>query len=431
MIPRPAVAPSPPWAFPLPAVTTLGNGLAVWAYDLPGQYIVTCDLVLELPINAEPPGADGLATLAVRALDEGTTAHPGPAFAAALEDVGAQFTGLVGASTTQCLLDLPYSSLGDGLALLAEAVRSPEYADDDIERIKANRLAEIEQQEAHGSYVAGVALRRDLVAPELRLGRPTGGDAAGVAAITPEQIRAWRAAHYGPAGATLIVAGDLTGIDAAAVAAQAFAGWEPAPVTVRPDVARPGTPTRRLIQRPGAVQADIRLGWYGVDQADPRWADLQVATAIMGGLFTSRANTRLREDLGLTYGVSMSTRPYRSGGLVEFAVSTRTDAAAEVIAETLALLRADPGFTQAEVDDAAGHLSLSAPLGFDTAETVAGQAANLAAGRLGLDHVTATLRRYAEVTPDSAMAAYTALVDPDRAGIVVVADGDVTIPPWP
>jgi len=426
MIPRPDILPSQPWTFPLPTLTPLDNGLTVWTYDLPGQFILSCDLVLELPLNAEPHGLDGVATIAVRSLDEGTQTHPGPEFAQVLEETGAQFNGLVGLSTTQCLLDLPYDGLEEGLALLAEAVTTPGLAEEDVNRIKANRLAEIEQQESRGSFQASAALRQSLLADHLRISRPAGGVWDCVGSVQPEDVTRFHQAHYRAEGATLIIAGDLTGIDAVGFAERAFGEWNPSSTPVEPDQIAPGIPQRRLIHREGAVQADIRMGWYGIDRHDPRWAGLQVALAIMGGMFSSRLNTTLREERGYTYGVSMNSHPFRSGGIIDMSTSTRTSAARDLIEEACEILRVTTPFTTEEVEQAIGYLTLSAPLAFDTAEAVASQAATLAAARLDLDHVTTSLADLRRVTPADAMRAYTELIDPNQASIVVVGDSGHT-----
>ena len=421
MTPRPSVRPGPDWAFPIPEVTSLDTGLQVWTYDLPGQFILSCDLVLELPLNAEPAGLDGVATIAVRSLDEGTVSHPGPGFARALESVGAQFNGLVGLSTTQCLLDLPYDGLAEGLCLMAEAVTTPALDEADVTRITANRLAEIEQQQSHGSYVASSALRRCLLADHLRISRPAGGTWESVNALCPSDVVSFHDAAYTPAGATMIIAGDLRGIDAVDAVSRAFGGWSHCAEPFTPDMIAPGVMSRALVHRDGAVQADIRMGWYGIDRHDSRWAGLQVASAIMGGMFNSRLNTVLREERGYTYGVSMNSHPFRCGGIIDLATSTRTSAAPDLIADALRILAAAP-FTQEEVDQAIGYLTLSAPLSFDTAESVSSQAATLAAARLPLDHVTTSLAALRDVTPTTAYESYLSLVDPAQASIIVVAD---------
>jgi predicted Zn-dependent peptidase len=401
-------------------VSSLDNGMSVWAYDLPGQYILSCYLVLDLPLNAE--AIDGVGTVAIRCLDEGTHSHPGESFAETLGAVGGQFHGLVGNSTTQILLDVPQSRLAQALPLYAEAVREPLFEADAIERVIGNRLAEIEQQEAHGSAVASRALRQTLLAPGLRMGRPSGGTIATVERLTRDNV----AEHhllYSPRGAVLIVAGDLSGsADVHSLVEEAFGTWNPDVTPTVPEVPAPGTPRRATIRRPGAVQVDVRMGWYGVGHLDERWAPLQVALAIMGGSFMSRLNSVLREERGYTYGISMYPRPFRTGGTIEVSTSTRTDAAAALVDEGLEILAARKPFTEEETAAAIGYLVGSTPLSLDTAEAVASQGATIAAARLPLNYVDTILADLAAVTPEAATAAYRSLVIPEKATVITVGD---------
>jgi predicted Zn-dependent peptidase len=358
----------------------------------------------------------------VRTLDEGTITHPSSEYAIALEEVGATFHGMVGFSTTQCLLDLPYDSLYQGLGLLAEAVTSPAYADEDVHRIQANRLFEIEQQESRGSFLASAALRKSLLNSDLRISRPAGGSHEQVSRLTRKDVYDYHRKFYSPEGATLIISGDLRSVDVMDAVNNGFSTWNPTTETRIPQVSSPGSAQSHLIHREGSVQSDIRLGWFGIDRKDPRWPALQVALAIMGGTFNSRLNTALREEKGYTYGVSMNAHPFRQYGTIDVATSTRTSTTADLIAYAKEILKADTPFTEDEVRDAIGYLTLSAPLALDTADAVAAQAATIAAAQLDLDHVSTSLATLNLVTPKSAMEAFKDLVDPEKVTTIVVGD---------
>lgn len=417
---RPALGPIRAWHSPQPDVRQLDNGLTVWAYHLPGQYIATAALVLELPINAEV--TDGLALLTVRCLDEGTRAHRGVGFTEALESLGGQFHGLVGQSTTQCSIDVPVTHLGPALALLAEAVRFPELSDDVVERVRDNRLAEIDQQLAHGGVVASHALRRAVLADGLRLARPLGGTAQSVGSLTPAAVRQFQAGHYRPDQAVLIVAGDLSQVDLAGAVDASLADWARVPGLVLPESPRPGSGGHHVIVRPGAVQTDLKLGWYGIDRSDPAWAPLQVGVTIMGGSFLSRLNATLRERRGYTYGVSLTARPFRQAGVIELTSSTQTASAQAMLDEALDILALAQPFTAEETTAAVGFLTGSVPLGLDTADAVAAQAASLAAARLPLDYVDRLLADLSQVDPEQASAAYGRLIRLDQTTVVEVGD---------
>jgi predicted Zn-dependent peptidase len=410
-------------------VTEFDNGLTLWSYDLPGQYVVSATVVLPVPLTAEPVTEEGVATLAVRALDEGTLAHPGFAYAAELEAIGAQYSGWVSSAATATQLEVPAQWLPTGLTLFAEALTSPAFDPADIDRLIANRLAELTQLQASGRQLASWLIRSTIVAAGQRAARPVGGSHATVAALSAPAVRAFHDRHYGPDQAILVVAGDLSGYDLPALAETAFGDWRRPVERLTADLIQPGQPQQRLVNRPSAVQSDIRLGWFGLDRQDPRFPAFQVAAMAMGGGFSSRLNQVLRETHGWTYDVSLSNRPFQRGGYVSLAASTQTGHTRDLIDEARRLIRLDDTFTQAEVDDAIGFLVSAAPLSYATADAVAGQAVSLASH--GLDHglVNDLFRSIAEVTPETATEVWRSVIDPDQASLVVLGDGEALAEP--
>ncbi|MDR2895338.1 MAG: insulinase family protein [Propionibacteriaceae bacterium] len=435
MRPRPDITAPLSWQFPTPQQSTLSSGIEVWHYRLPGQYVVTARLIIELPLSVEQPQLEGISSLTARCLAEGTIDHPGLSFASAIENLGAQATGAAGNSTVQVTLEAPVTSFGQALPLLAEMTMSPALADDDTDRLKVSRLAEIGQQESHGPYLASTALRQCLLGADSRLTRPAGGLSASVAALSGTEVRDFHQRHYGPRDAILVIAGDLEHDQVEAYAQASLGSWKSATSAISPAPVRPGPGRRAIIDRPGAVQADLAFGWFGIDQADRRWAALQVACTIVGGSFTSRINHRLREELGYTYGVSLEAMPFRQGGLIYLTAATRTEVALAAVAEIMDLLALKQAFTADEVSQAINYMRRSAPLLFDTAESVAGQAASLAAGRLPIDQVSRYLEELANVSAAQAMDAFTSLVTPASASIIAVAEAgglgaSETTAPW-
>lgn len=78
-----------PWAFPAPERSQLPNGLTLLTSHRPGQQVVAVEINLVAPLDAEPAGLDGVATIMARALSEGTDTLDAEEFAAELERCGA------------------------------------------------------------------------------------------------------------------------------------------------------------------------------------------------------------------------------------------------------------------------------------------------------------------------------------------------------
>lgn len=418
------------WRYPMPEESFLDNGIRVLVHQMPGQQVISAALQLDVPLGLEPRSLEGVGTICARVLDEGSAAYPGDRFAEVLETTGAALYAAQGLSGLQAMVDVPARRLGPALELLAEAVRRPELNASDIERQVALRLAEIEQLRANSAQLASIGFRGLVFDPKTRANRMAGGNSDTVAAITPEAVVAFHRAHYGPRGATLILAGDFTE-DPLPLAAAALGDWSvPDQAAADHPAAVPGDPSAVLLHRPGAVQADIRLGGFGIDRGDARWPALQVATYVVGGAFWSRLNKVLREERGYTYGVALHQAPLRSGGSYSVSGSFRTEVVAPALSEARSLLDlTDAPITEAEVRDAKNFFTGVSPLRYSTADGLADQTALLIEMGLEPQRMNDYLDGIRATTAESAAEAYRQVVDLDALSLVVVGDADALTEP--
>ena len=314
---RPAVATHGDWRFPTPTQFQLDNGLQVDAFQLPGQHVIAADLTIGTPLDQELATVEGVATMVLRTSDEGTHNHPGAQLNEVLEGCGAVYGGSVGYQTTACTLDVPSTRLAQALPLLAEVVSQPQLAVIDVARHKELRLAQIQQATANGPALAARAMRQVEYDASLRRSRATGGGIQTVPQISAADAAMFHQQWWGAQNARLTIAGDL-GPDITALIQDCFSGWQQASRTATAWTDPATRPIRRrvvhLVDRPGAVQVDLRISGIGLDRLDPGWPALQVAAVAMGGSFLSRLNRRLREELGYTYGISMGASPLRTSG---------------------------------------------------------------------------------------------------------------------
>lgn len=427
--PRPPLGEPAPWTFPLAERLTLDTGLAVQLYELPGQHVVSVGLSLDLPLTAEPRESEGVAGLLAATLDQGTRGHPGSSFADAVERCGAVLDAATGYSATQLFLDVPAGHLAEALPLLTEVLTEPQLLDADVDRERDIRLAQLKQQRANGAARADIEARAALLAPDSRESRLKTGDAATLARVTADQVRAFHADQVGPAGATLVVAGQLpAGVrEAVADALGRWAGPSRTPSAhVRP-AARPRG--AYLVDRPGAVQADVRLGRFSIDRTDPDWPALTLGVYALGGAFLSRLNAVLREEKGYTYGVQAVNSPLRLGGTTTVQGSFRTEVVGDAVGLLGGLLDvSDRPFTEAEIDDARRYITGIQPLQYATASGVCNGVLTLAAAGLPPTFVDAVRSAYASVTPESATAAVARLLPPQDLTLVVVGDAEALAP---
>jgi predicted Zn-dependent peptidase len=430
---RPQVIPPQPWAFPVPTEHVLGNGVRVLLHDLPGQYVLSLRVVVPLAVSAEPAGQEGIASMTARLLDEGTASLGSDEFAELMERHGMVLGA--GVSDGGLLVDVDVSQrhLATAAGLLTQALAEPAFPEDEVRRILRNRLAEIEQERASSAHRAGKEFSRTLWDPTDRASRPTGGTPESIGALTRDDLVEFHATHVGPDGATVVLAGDLTDVDALGVLEATLGTWSAPRHTrsARPVPPLPAADAARVVvvDRPGSVQTEIVVGRPGPDRSTPHgWAPHPVLSFVLGGSPSARIDAVLREEKGYTYGIRSTFRPRVAGGTFVTSGSVRSEVTGESVEILLGILDgARDGFTDAELRTGVDYVAMTAPGRYATADAVADESATLALEGLPGDFTTRNLRAVNALTLDDLDAAYGRVVTGEWT-VVLVGDAAQIVP---
>jgi predicted Zn-dependent peptidase len=434
--PQPTAGEARPWAFPAPGRGTLGNGLTLLRSHRPGQQVVAVEICLDAPLDAEPAGLDGIATIMARALSEGTDKHTAEEFAAELERCGATLDAHADHPGVRVSLEVPVSRLRKALGLLAEALRAPAFEDSEIERLVRNRLDEIPHETANPGRRAAKQLSKELFPASLRMSRPRQGTEETVEGIDAAAVRAFYEAYVRPATATAVIVGDLTGVDLDEVLADTLGAWTGNTAAPRPmpQVTADDTGRVVIVDRPGAVQTQLLIGRIGADRHDRVWPAQVLGTYCLGGTLTSRLDRVLREEKGYTYGVRAFAQVLRSsdpasGGatgasMLAISGSVDTESTGPALDDLWTVLRtlAAGGLTDAERDVAVQNLVGVAPLKYETAASVAATLADQVEQHLPDDFQAQLYARLAETGTVEATAAAVSAFPVDRLVTVLVGD---------
>ena len=179
---------------------------------------------------------------------------------------------------------------------------------------------------------------------------------------------------FQPANSILAVVGKFTP-DLKAKIEQGFGSWEKREVSDSkfPELTPQEGRQFRLVDKPGLVQTQIRIGSYGIKRNDSDFLALRVANTILGGAFESRLMNRIRKELGLTYSINSAFDARRDRGPFAVETFTKNATAGKTVTETLKVLedfRAS-GVTSAELDRAKGYLQGLFPAAIETPEKLA------------------------------------------------------------
>jgi predicted Zn-dependent peptidase len=427
-----AEAPTPgpvrPWSFPSWQRHRVDGG-TVLAAHLPGQQLAAVALVVDAGATTEPTGQEGVALLTARLLGEGTQVRDAFEFGVAVERLGASWHADVDWDSLRVGFDAPVTALPDAVDLLAEAVRRPAFSPTDVERVRDDRLDELRAELLQPAARASATFNAHTFAAPSRYGRPDGGDPESVAAVTDDDVRAFHAARFAPGAATLVVAGDLSRVDAADLGRRMFSGWTAGVAPVASPVVTPLDGGRRIVvvDRPGSVQSVLVIGHPGPPRAIEDYVPTTTMAIALGGMFSARLNMKLREERGFTYGASAGFGMRRHGGIFAARASVHAEPTAQAVADTVAeieRLQRD-GIDADELDQVRRYRAGVFPIQFASPYAVAGALGDLTVHGLPDDYFDRVRHQIAEVPLDAVNEAARRRLHPDRLLTVVVGDASV------
>jgi predicted Zn-dependent peptidase len=433
---RPSHTDPRPFHFPRFERQALSNGLGVIAVHLPGRALVSASLVLPAGAVDEPPERGGVTSLMARALTEGTEEHDAVGLTEAAERLGASLHAEAGWDGLSVSVDVPAERLGPALGLVAEVAQEPTFPAQDVERMRDERLNDLLQAKADPRRRADDGFVETIYAPGTPYSRPSAGLEGTVAGLDAAAAREQHASLFDPAKMTLIVGGDLeaVGEDVRSIAESRFGAWAPNPaaITPSPPMIVPARSDRivRVIHRPGSVQTEIRVGHVGLARRIPDFHAVSVMSSILGGLFNSRLNRKLREEKGYTYGAAAGFDLRRGPGpfAVRAAVNTEVTvpAIADILAELDRIREAPP--EDKELHAARDYLVGVFPLRFETPPAVVGAIAGLLIHGLPMDELDRYRPSIEAVSDADVRGAAERHIQPGQLAIVLVGDADAILP---
>ena len=428
---RPTPGDPRPYHFPPFERSILANGLTVLTVHLPGRPLVTAQLVMRNGAADEPATDAGATVLSSRALTEGTQNYDAIALIEATERLGASLHADAGWDSYTVGVEVPASRLEAALDLLVDVVAHPTFPASEVERIRDERLNDILQARADARRRADEAFASTIYRDDSPYHRPAAGTRATVAPLDRTGLeRAWTRG-LDPTRMTLVVAGDLEGIEPVQLADRLMAGWkraegavEPGPITAK---AVAGGRRLRLVDKPGAPQTEIRVGHVGVPRRIPDFHALSVLGAILGGLFNSRLNMKLREEKGYTYGAHASFDLRRAAGPFSARAAVNTEVTAAALSDLLAELDRirTERVSDAELRAARDYLIGVFPLRFETPGPIVQALSGLVIHDLPDDELATYRERIDAVGADDVLAAARSHIHPDRTAAVLVGDASV------
>jgi zinc protease len=425
-LPRPRAGEPRPYQFPRFERGALPNGLRLVVAPIAKLPIVSISVIAEAGAVADPPGRSGLAQLTAKLLLEGTTSADGSAITDRFERLGASVDAHADWDVAAVSMTTLKDKLPEAFGLLGELLRAPGFSEREVERLKAERLAELLQLRAEPRGLAEELFARFLYESSSRYAQPDGGDESSVRNLTRADVTRFYQRRYSPAAMTLIVAGDVSANALERMANDAFGDWSgslTAPASSSDDAARKSRAVH-IVNKPDAPQSELRLGHVGLPRHHPDYFPAVIMNAVLGGLFSSRINLNLREVHGYTYGASsyFDWRRQRGPWVVATAVASEvTQAAATEVIKEIDRFRAE-AISDDELTLATSYLDGVFPIRFETTSAIVSALTTLAVYDLPDDWYDEYRTRVRAVTSGDVLTAAERHLHPEMLQMVVVGN---------
>jgi predicted Zn-dependent peptidase len=416
----PAVRPTVPAELPAVTDSTLDNGLRVLVVERSSVPIV--EVRLRIPFAGRGAEHQARAEVLAETLFTGSPRLDRVGLATEVQRLGGSLSTGVDSDRLAVVGSALAVNLEPLLEIMADVLLGATYPDDEVAGERDRIVEDTAVARSQPAVIAREALLGRLFADHPYA---TGiADPAVVGQVGPEDVRALHAERVSPAGAILTLVGDVTPERALAAVTATLGGWSGRPARPAPPLPALSTGPIIIVDRPGAVQTNIRLGGAALDRSAPGSPAQRLANTIFGGYFSSRLVDNIREDKGYTYSPRSSIDHYQVGSRFTVAADVATEvtgpALLEILYELGRLAVLPP--TREELDAARQYAVGTLALGSATAAGLASTLSALAGAGIGVEYLRDHPRALAEVTVADVQAAAAELLAPTRLVTVLVGD---------
>ena len=431
--------PDEPWRATAPKATTaraaqlptpqsfqLANGLTVMLAPQTGFPLASASLVVRNGGDANPIDKPGLASFSSAMLNQGTTTRTATQIAEDIAQLGASLS----IGSTMDSSTITTSSLARNfpaaLGILADVALRSTFPAEEVERLRAARLADVVQQRSNPNIIATNVTSAALYGLEHPYGFAQLGTADSIKRVTRDDLHGFWRSQFVPGNAALVVAGSISLPELRKLAETTFGSWPRGTATAAKlgDSAL-AQPRLVLVDRPGSPQTQLRVATIGAPRSSPDYMPLRVMNAILGGLFSSRINLNLREAKGYTYGAGSQFSFWRGAGPFTVGTGVRTDVTAPAVHEIINEVKrmVATSVTPEELTLAKDAITQSLPGQFETNEFTAGALSAIFVYGLPLNYYATLPSQINAVTAKDIQSVAAKYLVADKMVVVAVGDG--------
>ncbi len=420
----PKAAPAGRVSFPRYFEKKRGNGFKTFVVENHQLPIVTVGFVIKsgAAYDGKMPG---LGSVVCELLTKGTMKRSATQIAEEIDFIGGTLSHSVSWDASQVFVSTLKNHLGKAVDILQDIVLNPTFPPKEIERVRAQRIASIQQMKADPGYLAEEEFA-SVVFGGHPYGNMTSGTEKSIGEMKRGDLKKFHERFYLPDNSLIVFAGDITPKEAEKFVSKYFAKWKGhyREETIHAPVKRAGNGRVFIADKPGAVQSSVRVGHTGIARNNPDYLKIFVMNTLLGGYFSSRINMNLREVHGYTYGGRTEFDARLLPGAFQVSADVRNEVTVETIDEIINELNRirDTLPSKDEMTMVKNYLTGLFPIQLETPQQVAGRVIAIELYRLPKNYYRDYRENIRRITARDIRAVARKYIHPEDLAIVLSGD---------
>lgn len=355
-------------------MVVLANGLKIYFVNDNSLPRLSIRALVKSGSASDPIGKEGLANLTADLLEMGAGPWNATELSEKIADIGSDLSIVTGKEESAIGLDCLDKDRSQMIEIFKTVLVKPNFNEQEIKRAKSSISAIIKKREDHPDAVANDQIEKMIFGDQHPYGRSSLGQVKSLKAITRRDIISYYFRNYRANNMILAVAGNLdTNVKNEVKNAFKDLPKKDLPANEFPKAPEVKKQSVQLLSKSGLEQVQIRIAKSAVTRQYPDYLAYKIATEILGGGFQSRLNSRIRDQLGLTYSIDAELDSKRQAGTLLISTFTKPTSVFQTTEETLKVLENfyQKGITKSELEDAKAQLLGHFPRLIETADSYA------------------------------------------------------------
>lgn len=406
----------------------LQNGLKIFLIKKNSLPIVQFNFLTEAGSKFDPQNKKGLAFLTSLLIDEGAGNLSALELDNEIESLGSILKVSCDHDSVSITLLTLKENVEKSFNIFSDVILKPRFEDEDFKREQKKLLNKIIQSAGEPSYIADTVFEK-LVFENSNYAYPAIGIKTTVENILNEDVNKFYSANFNAGNSALVVVGNITRNEILSLSQNSIAKLKDKPENISEIVFNNNADNKiYFVHKEGAVQSELRVGHITNSRTHKDYYAKLLMNTILGGQFSSRLNSNIREDKGFTYGISSGFYYNKISGQFEITTSVQAENTAAALTEINNELKGiKEKILEEEIAFAKSYLIKRFPAQFETYAQVSRQLSTLIHFNLPDDYFNNYITSIEETTHQQIQEAALNYISFDKLKTVVVGDRNIVL----